>query len=593
MTDTGWIGELVKLGGSAIATMVPKIRKRALGVLAITKHSNNWPKGLQVRDYEMVAMTVALVCDKNACSGLLECADFSDVHLTGSDTETGICLTLIQEQPEALRRAATLCVYANMLGYGYMARRLLKRALAVTNEMREKLYILCETPARAWRVEDGLSQWALALETDIQSWMYSNDLPISCLRLDLYNNVQDTELAINDAYYGKWDTLQTIIEEHTNKMPKGITGLQFNVKSTGLSLWQERGLEQMIKDKNLAIQINADAQLWSMKVDTTNGFVGELQVPLSPKKLMQRYNCQFRMGIHICPKKSCKYQRHIKALLVCATLYRLLDILPKWLPIECIVGFVYSQSVLWKGTVADNLHVKYSFSDMCAIMQTIGSACSYSQAGMPGVGMSGSHLVVGGWAANMDIGNWATWFTKQAVGYAEIDPFKPLKAIKWMNSSQLFGSAKADIYTDSTPAGWWCVPWVMAGVPGLRVRKGVIDVLHIAFYPPDSEELEELHRTIVSNHDVPPKEVKSLLGFIREDKTSDRQIVAVDGNPSSRALVNHLARSAGVKNELISLSCAKELMDNDKYLIFTDNPNLKTQDVNGSVTCTSSISIPV
>lgn len=102
MTESGWIGELVKLGGSAVTTMIPKIRKRALGVLAITKHSNNWPKGLQVRDYEMVAMAVAVICDKNACSGLLECADFTDVHVTGSDTETGICLTLIQEQPEAL-----------------------------------------------------------------------------------------------------------------------------------------------------------------------------------------------------------------------------------------------------------------------------------------------------------------------------------------------------------------------------------------------------------------------------------------------------------------------------------------------------------
>ncbi|KAJ2956688.1 hypothetical protein NQZ79_g7504 [Umbelopsis isabellina] len=570
MTDSAWIGELVKLGGSAVATMIPKIRKRALGVLAITKHSYNWPKGLQVRDYEMVAMAVAVVCNKNACSGLLECADFSDVHVTGSDTETGICLALIQEQPEALRRVATLCVYANMLGYRYITQKLLTRALSVTNEVREKLYIACETPTRAWRVEEGLSQWALALNTDIQSWMYAHDLPISSAQL--YNNGENIELAVYEAYDGKWDALRTMIEERTNKMPKGITGLQFNIKNTGIPLWQERGLEQMIKDKNLAIRINADAQLWSMKVDTTNGFVGELQVPLSKKKLMQRYGCRFKMGIHTC-LKACRYKEYIDALLVCATVYKLVSILPNWLPVENMVGVLYSDPVLFSGTVADSLHVEYNFKHMCSIMNAIGIWCLNFGTPMinPGVSKLGNQLVIGHWAANMDIGNWETWFTIHEVGYAEIQDHKTKEAITWTNNNQLLGPENADIYTDSTPAGWWCVPWVIAGVPGLRVRKGVTDVLHVALYIP-FEELEKLHKTIVSKRDVAPQEVKSLLGFIRGDKTKDKQIVAVDRNPSSRALVYHLARSTGVENELISLSCAKELIDNDKYLIFIDNP---------------------
>ncbi|KAJ2956691.1 hypothetical protein NQZ79_g7503 [Umbelopsis isabellina] len=572
MTDSAWIGELVKLGGSAVTAMIPKIRRRALSVLAITKHSYNWPTCLQVRDYEMVAMAVAVVCDKNACSGLLECADFSDVHVTGSDTETGICLTLIQEQPEALRRVATLCVYANMLGCDYISTILLSRVLSVTNEVREKLYIACETPTRAWLVEEGLSQWALTLNTDIQSWMYVHELPISNSQID-NDEEEGIKLALYNAYDGKWDALRTMIEERTNKMPKGITGLQFNIKNTGIPLWQERGLEQMIKDKNLAIRINADAQLWSMKVDTTNGFVGELQVPLSKKKLMQRYGCRFKMGIHTC-LKACRYKEYIDALLVCATVYKLVNILPNWLPAECIVGFVYSYSILLEGTVADGLYVKHSFRDMCKIMHTIGVDCigwDYSLR-QPEVSMVGNQLVVGYWAANMDIGNWGTWFTRHEVGYAEIHTHKPKEAITWMNNNQLLGPENADIYTESTPAGWWCVPWVIAGVPGLRVRKGITDVLHVALYTPKFEELEKLHKTIFSNRDVAQKEVKSLLGFIREDKTCARQIIAVDGNPSWRALVYHLARSEGVMNESISLSCDKESMDNDKYLMFIDNP---------------------
>lgn len=63
MTDAAGIVGLAKLAADAATSMFPKIRKRALGVLAITKHSNNWPKGLEVRDYEMVIMAIPLVCD--------------------------------------------------------------------------------------------------------------------------------------------------------------------------------------------------------------------------------------------------------------------------------------------------------------------------------------------------------------------------------------------------------------------------------------------------------------------------------------------------------------------------------------------------
>lgn len=464
-----------------------------------------------------------------------------------------------------------------MLGCNGIAQSLVTRALSVTKEVREKLYSACETPTRAWRVEEGLSQWVLALNTDIKSWMYAHDLPVS-QRLRNVEEGLHIARALNDAYDGRWETFRAVIEKYTDKMPKGVTGLQFNVKSTGITLWQERGLARTVKDKKLALRINADAQLWLMKVDTSNGFAGELQAMLPKRKLMQRYGCRFKIGIHIC-LKGCKYQEYINALLVCATLYRLLDILPKWLPVESIVAELYFSPELMKVTVIDGLSVKITFFDMCFLMHFIGLNCLGFSARIKdyaAASLLGNQLIVGSWVANMDIGNWATYFTRHEVGYAEILEYKPKEAIYWMDQSQLLGPAKANIYTDSTPAGWWCVPWVIAGVPGLRVRKGVTDVVHVALYSVTLEELEELHKTIMSNHDVAPKEVKSLLGFIRDFQNSDKQIIAVDGNTSSRALVYHLARLAGRASDRISLSCTNELMNNDKYLIYIDNPILDT-----------------
>ncbi|KAG2176941.1 hypothetical protein INT43_007595 [Umbelopsis isabellina] len=361
VADSGWIGELVKLGGSAVTSMIPKIRKCALGVLAITQHSNNWPKGLQVRDYEMVSEAIAVVCDKNACSGLLESADLD---------------------------------------------------------------------------------------------------------------------------------------------------------STGLTSWQERELKEMIEDKKIALRINADAQLWPMKVDTTNGFTGELQMPLSKTKLMQRYGCRFKMGIHIC-LKGCKYQGGLLRI-----------------ALDIIVAIGHR-------------------ANSCLGFPSEVPLCIAS--------LLGNQLVVGHWAANMDIGNWETWFTIQEVEYAEILRNKPKEAIKWIHRNQLLGTANVTYI--QTQLQW----------------DG-------AFYHATVQELEELHKTIASNHDVAPKEVKSLLGCIRENKTSGKQIVAVDGNASSHALLYHLARSTGTRNEEISLSCTKGLMDNDKYLTYTDNPNLNTEDDKVSAT---------
>lgn len=190
--------------------------------------------------------------------------------------KTGICLSLLQEQPEVLRRVATLCVYANMLGCAYIAQALLVRALSGTNEMREKLYAACETPTRAWRVEEGLSQWAVALNTDIQSWMYAHSLPAFTSR-NLTLGEDHIAPAINAAYDGNWNALRTLIEQHTSIMPPGVTALQFMVENTGLTVWQERGLERMIKDKTLALQINADAQLWQMKGGTTTALWGNFK----------------------------------------------------------------------------------------------------------------------------------------------------------------------------------------------------------------------------------------------------------------------------------------------------------------------------
>jgi hypothetical protein len=224
MLDSGLITEMLRLGSSTVAIMTPKIRKRVIGIFAFARHPTNWPNGLQFRDYEIVSLAVAEVCDKNACPGLIECADFSDIGLTGSDTKTGVCLALLQEQSGALRRVATLCVYAYMMGDWYAADELLKRTFTITVEMRKELDTVCQSPTQDWRVKLGLEQWTTALKKDIKAWMHAHNLPISKQK----SMTDRRQKAFRKAYDGDFRALCSLIEKETDRLPIGVTGLQFS-----------------------------------------------------------------------------------------------------------------------------------------------------------------------------------------------------------------------------------------------------------------------------------------------------------------------------------------------------------------------------
>jgi hypothetical protein len=224
MLDSGLLIETLRLGSSTLTIMTPKIRKRAIGIFAFAKHPTNWPNGLQFRDYEIVSLAVAKVCDENACSGLLECADFSDIGLTGPDTKTGVCLARLKEQPLALQRVATLCVYAYMMGDWYATDYLLTRTFTITVEMRKELDTVCQSLAQDWRVKLGLGQWTTALKKDIKAWMHAHNLPI----LKQKFMTDRRQKAFRKAYDGDFRALCSLIEKETDRLPMGVTGLQFS-----------------------------------------------------------------------------------------------------------------------------------------------------------------------------------------------------------------------------------------------------------------------------------------------------------------------------------------------------------------------------
>ncbi|CAM0137235.1 unnamed protein product [Umbelopsis sp. WA50703] len=224
MLDSGLTAEILRVVSSTLANMTPKIRKRFIGIFAFAKHPRNWPNGLQFRDYEIVSLAVAILCDENASPGLLECADFSDIGLIGPNTKTGVCLAMLQEQPLALQRVATLCVYAYMMGDWYAADELLKRTFTITVEMRKELDTVCQSPTQDWRVKLGLEQWTTALKKDIKAWMHAHNLPISKQK----SMTDRRQKAFRKAYDGDFRALCSLIEKETDRLPMGVTGLQFS-----------------------------------------------------------------------------------------------------------------------------------------------------------------------------------------------------------------------------------------------------------------------------------------------------------------------------------------------------------------------------
>lgn len=151
MTDFSWVGELVKYGGDKLEKIIPKVRKRAVGILTKMKHSDNWPTGLQRRDYELMSQAITIICDRKAFHTLVDVADFSDVDVSSPETGTGICLALVHEQPECVARTLTLCVYAYMCGHSFVVGNLLSKLFTLTPEIREQLYKHCDTMTKAWR----------------------------------------------------------------------------------------------------------------------------------------------------------------------------------------------------------------------------------------------------------------------------------------------------------------------------------------------------------------------------------------------------------------------------------------------------------
>jgi hypothetical protein len=245
MLDSVLMAEILRVVSSTLANLTPKIRKRGIGIFAFAKHPTNWPNGLQFRDYEIVSLAVAKLCDENACPGLLECADFSDIGLTGPDTKTGVCLALLQAQSGAFRRVATLCVYAYMMGDLYAVDEVLKRTFTITVEMRKELATVCQSPTQVWRVELGLEQWTTALKEDIKAWMHAHNLPISKPKL----KTDRRQKAFRKAYDGDFRALCSLIEKETDRLPKGVTGLQFSPNHLGTAVWQKYVMKRLAEDK--------------------------------------------------------------------------------------------------------------------------------------------------------------------------------------------------------------------------------------------------------------------------------------------------------------------------------------------------------
>jgi hypothetical protein len=280
-----------------------------------------------------------------------------------------------------------VCLHA---GYSDMADELLTRALTVNEATRKWLENVCQSLEVARRAEHVLEQWQKSLMKDIQAWMKAHDIPIASS-----NPVDDNRKnAFKNAYDGEFNALRSLIEENIDRLPPGVDALQFKVNRHGLPLWQERGLQKLITSKQLGIRINTDAQQWSVECDTTDGLVAKFLEPLPRKELlMQRYGCRFVFGIHVCT--TCQYTKCIKALLACATIYRLLDISLNGLPRETIVDELYEDGLLVEHADVANLAITLSFSQMCSLRQKLGYACDYQL----------HEDQAGHWVANMDIGN--------------------------------------------------------------------------------------------------------------------------------------------------------------------------------------------
>jgi hypothetical protein len=530
---------LIPLVSEPIKALVPAVRKRASGVMARIGE-DNWPTGLQARDYEAMVLAVTIVTFKNErASGVSRELEFDLPD--GSLPRDGMCLQVMADMAPHVRCALLVVALALTSGQRELARSFIRDFLRVDVVLQDQL-VGHFGLSRAMRLIGMLTVWGDFLLADLTRMLQRRGFPI-----DL-SGPSNNKLGnmLRKAFINQQDLEEEVVR--TDCRSARYLGLVAPVPGHGLlDLVELLTHGRHISSSGIAARALAERSRWLQLqpswLDVLNDWasigprvVGQLEEAGRKRK------CKRRFGRHLCPVGGCVAEAN-KIIVVGLSLDAVLERLPAGVAPSLVAEDFY---VL----LGDRWENKISRLDVIEILKK-GLLRLF-----PGAtaGVMDGILFLPCWPHGK-VDNALSWLGTVAIDSGDSGPCEPSAGTKWVNSKEVSSyRSKPELYTDTTPPGWHAKFQVFAGHVYHRVIRGVVDIGLVPYcdsaplavgeplyHPDDDDSMSETESTSGEEeavaHDITG--VQSLAEVLKY-RPKLKAATAVHGNEPMRRLVASL-----------------------------------------------------